>query len=53
MLKGSRLKVEYGTVELNFDSGVRAVIKAPADIEVASNGRMFIGTKSGGCNAKN
>ncbi len=34
MKKGSRLKLEYGTAQLTFASGVKAVIKAPADIEM-------------------
>ena len=46
METGSRLKIEYGTVELNFESGVKAVIEAPADIEMlaADQVKMRYGT---------
>jgi len=40
MRKGSRLKIDYGTVELNFESGVRAVVKAPADIEMLESDQL-------------
>ena len=42
MRKGSRMKFEYGTVELKLKSGVRAVIKSPADIKMLENGQLKI-----------
>lgn len=38
MQVGSRMMVSQGTVELNFDSGVRAVISSPADITMLEEG---------------
>ncbi|MFK7851642.1 MAG: FecR domain-containing protein [Akkermansiaceae bacterium] len=32
MEPGSRLQLERGTLELQFDSGIRAIIRAPADL---------------------
>lgn len=37
MQKGSRLKLAYGSVSLNLESGVKAVIQAPADIEMLAD----------------
>ncbi len=40
--KGSRLKLEQGSVEMTFGSGVRGVIVAPADLTLQDYGRLFL-----------
>ena len=35
--KGSRLQISQGTIELQFDSGVRSIVQAPADITLHKN----------------
>lgn len=42
MAIGSRLQISQGTVELNFGSGVRGVIEAPADITLHEYGKLFM-----------
>jgi len=37
---GSRLEVQTGTVELNFGSGVRGIVRAPADLTLISENRV-------------
>ena len=37
---GSRLEVQTGTVELNFGSGVRGIVRAPADLTLVSENRV-------------
>lgn len=40
--KGSRLQVSQGTVELEFGSGVRSVIQAPADVTLHESDTLFM-----------
>ncbi|MBT8037278.1 MAG: FecR domain-containing protein [Verrucomicrobiae bacterium] len=42
MDKGSRLQLSRGTVELTFASGVRSVIKAPADMTLQEDDTLFL-----------
>ncbi|MFD2159461.1 LamG-like jellyroll fold domain-containing protein [Rubritalea tangerina] len=44
---GSRLKLLQGAVELNFGSGVRSVIEAPADITLHDYDKLFMDTGRG------
>lgn len=39
---GSQLKVTAGTVEANFESGVRCVIEAPCELTVLSEDRISV-----------
>lgn len=39
---GSRLQLEQGTVELNFASGVKAVLSAPADMTLHDEDKLFL-----------
>lgn len=39
---GSRLQISQGVVELQFDSGVRAVISGPADITMQHKDRLYM-----------
>lgn len=47
MQVGSRMLVSQGAVELNFDSGVRAVISSPADITMLAEGVLQMNEGSG------
>lgn len=40
--KGSRLQVSQGTVELQFGSGVKSIVQAPADITLQSEQSLFM-----------
>ncbi|NWK57335.1 FecR domain-containing protein [Verrucomicrobiaceae bacterium N1E253] len=42
MQPGSRMVVEQGVVELQFASGVRSVVMAPADLTMRSEGELFL-----------
>ncbi|MBT8038443.1 MAG: hypothetical protein KJO21_12960 [Verrucomicrobiae bacterium] len=42
MDKGSRLQLSRGTVELTFASGVRSIIKAPADMTLHEDDTLFL-----------
>lgn len=37
---GSRLQIEQGSVELTFDSGVKSIVLAPADLTLAEDGML-------------
>lgn len=45
LVEGSRLKLEQGTVELTLPTGVRAIVKAPAELEYSSED--LVGLDSG------
>ena len=38
--EGSRLRLEQGVIELKFDSGVRSVVRGPADFTVVGTGEI-------------
>lgn len=40
--KGSRLQISQGTVELQFNSGVRSVIQAPADVTLHQDNTLYM-----------
>lgn len=39
---GSRLQLSQGTVELNFDSGVKSIVSAPADITLHEPNSLYM-----------
>ncbi|BDS05462.1 hypothetical protein NT6N_05020 [Oceaniferula spumae] len=43
----SRLQISQGTVELNFASGVSAIIQGPADITLHDHDRLYMGFGTG------
>ena len=40
--KGSRLQLSQGTVELTFESGVKSIVMAPADITLHDDDTLFL-----------
>ncbi|MFM2241865.1 MAG: hypothetical protein RLZ97_720 [Verrucomicrobiota bacterium] len=44
---GSRLRLEQGTIELEFASGVRSVVRGPADLTVVSAGEVHLDRGTG------
>ena len=40
LMPGSRAKLEQGTLELTFASGVRSIVRGPADLTVQNKGRL-------------
>ena len=40
--KGSKLTISQGTIELNFSSGVKSIIQAPAEITVLEEDILFL-----------
>lgn len=40
--KGSRLQISQGAIELRFDSGVRSVVQAPADVTLHDGDTLFM-----------
>lgn len=42
MLKGSRLKLEQGTVALTFDTGVKSIIIGPADLTLLGKNQLSL-----------
>ena len=44
--KGSRLTLDQGVLELEFESGVRSVVRAPADLTLTSPGELKLDTGS-------
>lgn len=42
MEKGSRLQVSQGTIELQFGSGVRSIVQAPADITLHEDDTLYM-----------
>lgn len=42
LLPGSRAKLDQGTVELAFASGVRAIVRGPADLTLHDGGNLFM-----------
>ncbi|NWK55740.1 hypothetical protein HW115_08970 [Verrucomicrobiaceae bacterium N1E253] len=45
--KESRLQISQGSVELNFPSGVRAIVQAPADLTLHNDNQLYLGTGTG------
>lgn len=44
--KGSRLQLEQGSVELTFESGVKSIVYAPADLTLEENNLLFLNNGS-------
>lgn len=42
--KGSRLTLDQGVLELKFESGVRSVVRGPADLTLTSSGELKLDT---------
>jgi ferric-dicitrate binding protein FerR (iron transport regulator) len=42
LIPGSRLDVRRGTVELEFRSGIRGIVRAPADLTVQSEDQLYL-----------
>lgn len=42
MVKGSRLKISQGAVELNFASGVKSIVMAPADMTLHDDSTLYM-----------
>ncbi len=42
MEKGSRLQLTQGTVELTFESGVKSIVMAPADLTLHDDSTLFL-----------
>ncbi|NWK55053.1 FecR domain-containing protein [Verrucomicrobiaceae bacterium N1E253] len=47
MHPGSRLQLSQGAIELNFASGVKSIITAPADLTLHANDRLYLGEGTG------
>jgi hypothetical protein len=44
LMPGSRAKLDQGTFELTFASGVRAIVRGPADLTLHDRGNLFMQT---------
>lgn len=42
LVEGSRAVLSQGTVELNFGTGVRAIVRAPADLTLSDENKLYL-----------